>query len=31
MALVFSLTDSLANDVLKARYSSMKIPFKNTS
>jgi hypothetical protein len=31
MALVFSLTDGPANDLLEARYSSTEIPFKNTS
>src|SRR4030081_2702780 len=31
MALVYSLTEGLANDLLEARYSSTEIPFKNTS
>jgi len=31
MALVFSLTDGQANDLLEARYSSTEIPFKNTA
>ena len=31
MALVFSLTDGQANDLLEARYSSTVIPFKNTA
>src|SRR4030081_3202217 len=31
MALVFSLTDGPANDLLEARYSSTEILFKNTS
>ena len=31
MALVFSLTDGPANDLLEARYSSSEIPFKNAA
>src|ERR1700716_3598243 len=31
MALVYSLTEGPANDLLQARYSSTEIPFKNTS